>query len=125
MTVRMKPDVVVTLLNVITRANLLADYQRAVFSTDISNCTPFSGYLSRKSSKGFWQKRWFYLNNQFLIYRKDEQATVSKGVLSLHEISAINATGNILEMVSGGRRGVTISCTRPCCFIVIWSFCRP
>lgn len=77
----------------------VAEYQRAVFSTDLSNCTPCSGHLSRKSSKGFWQKRWFYLNNQFLIYKKDEQATESKGVMGLHEISSINTNANVLEMV--------------------------
>lgn len=78
---------------------MLAEYQREVFSTDISNCPQFSGYLSRKSSKGFWQKRWFYLNNQFLIYKKDEVTPDVKGVLSLHEISFVKTDDCILEMV--------------------------
>lgn len=75
----------------------------------MSNCTPFSGYLSRKSSKGFWQKRWFYLNNQFLIYKKDEITVENKGVLSLHEISSISTTANVLEMVR--QNDLLINCT--------------
>jgi hypothetical protein len=89
-----------------------AEYQRAVFSTDVSNCTPFNGYLSRKSSKGFWQKRWFYLNNQFLIYKKDENATENKGVLSLHEISAIKTNANVLEMVCAQLLWTDFVCSR-------------
>ena len=66
---------------------------------DVSSCTPLSGVLSRKSSKGIWQKRWFYLRNQFLVYKKDEFAKEIKGVLGLHEISFINTKGQTLEMV--------------------------
>jgi hypothetical protein len=52
---------------------------------------------------GVWQKRWFYLNNEFLIYKKDRKAASSdiKGAIDLSEVDtvAVSAKGD-MDVVS-------------------------
>ena len=40
---------------------------------------------------GVWQKRWFYLNNEFMIYKKDQKAGDKdvKGAIDLSEVEAV------------------------------------
>ena len=65
------------------RAQIHDDYNVTVFSPDTSKCPPFGMYLSKYNGLR-WQKRWFYLNNENLIYR-DKPTTDIKGVLDLKD----------------------------------------
>lgn len=44
-----------------------------------------------------WQKRFFYLNNEFLIYKKDKKATEIKGTVDIAEVDSVevSAKGDI------------------------------
>jgi len=47
--------------------------RRSVYGADMTYSLPdCRGFLSKKSSNGRWQKRWFYVNNSYLCYKKDE-----------------------------------------------------
>ncbi len=54
-----------------------------------------SGYLSKKNSHGVWQRRYFCLNNEFLIYKKDSGSGPAdiKGVVDISDISTISLIG--------------------------------
>lgn len=43
---------------------------------------------------GVWQKRWFYVNNEFMIYKKDQKAGGKdvKGAIDLSEVEAVEVS---------------------------------
>jgi hypothetical protein len=65
-----------------------------------------SGYLQKKNSHNVWQKRFFYLNNDYLIYKKDESTpnTDLKGVIDVREIASVMSLtkGDISITMKGG-----------------------
>mmetsp|Transcript_2780 Transcript_2780/g.4185 ORF Transcript_2780/g.4185 Transcript_2780/m.4185 type:complete len:1583 (-) Transcript_2780:264-5012(-) len=75
------------------KAQVHSGYRSAVFSTDTSGCIALGGILSKKNSHGYWQKRYFYFNNEFLIYKKDKGSSDIKGVIDLGELAKYNSCG--------------------------------
>ena len=51
-----------------------------------------TGFLKKKNSHGVWQKRYFALNNEYLVYRKDAGNAEIKGAFDLLEISDVKVT---------------------------------
>lgn len=56
------------------KAQLHGGYKSSVYAKDSSACTPMRGNLKKINSSNIWQTRYFYLNNEFLIYKKDSAA---------------------------------------------------
>lgn len=79
-------------------------YRSAVFAADTSGCSPLAGNLKKKNSHGVWQTRYFYLNNDFLIYKKDSRSTDIKGVVDVGDISSLSSTpkGDLTVVMNGG-----------------------
>ena len=50
--------------------------RRSVFAADQTRLDDISGYLMKKSTKGVYQRRFFFINNAYLIYK---QKQVSRG----------------------------------------------
>lgn len=75
-------------------------------SEDISGCPPLSGFLQKKNSHNVWQKRYFYLNNDYLIYKKDSFTPNSdlKGVIDIRDIATVTSLtkGDIDIKMKGG-----------------------
>lgn len=79
-------------------------YRSAVFSNDTSGCPTLGGNLKKKNSHGVWQTRYFYLNNDFLIYKKDNNSTEIKGVVDIGDIASYTSTnkGDLVLQMKGG-----------------------
>jgi hypothetical protein len=83
----------------------LIGYKSAVFSADTSGCQSLGGNLKKKNSHGIWQTRYFYLNNDFIIYKKDSGSSAEiKGVIDLGEMRTMVVTpkGDITLVMNGG-----------------------
>lgn len=74
-------------------------YPSSVFSADTSSCTPMSGALKKKNSKGMWQKRYFYLNNDFLIYKGAADDPDIKGAVDLNNVTSITSAGPDITII--------------------------
>ena len=61
-------------------------YRSSATGSDISGCTPMGGILKKKNSHGIWQKRYFCLNNDYFVYKKDENHAVVRGAFDLLEL---------------------------------------
>lgn len=64
------------------------------------------GNLRKKNSHGVWQKRYFYLNNEFLIYKKDNSATEIKGAVDVGNADTFeaNSKGDLTIYMIGGEK---------------------
>jgi hypothetical protein len=51
---------------------------------DINTC-------QKINSKNIWQTRYFYLNNEFLIYKKDQSSSELKGVLDVSDMLKVKS----------------------------------
>ena len=74
------------------------------FSEDKSGCAAMSGVLSKKNPHGIWQKRYFYLNNEYIVYKADSKATDMKGAIDVAELVSILPKGNVLTLKTTGDR---------------------
>jgi len=74
------------------KVNQSGGYRASVSGTEISGCTQMSGMLKKKNSHGVWQKRFFALNNEYLVYRKDAGNAEIKGAFDLLEITGAKVT---------------------------------
>ncbi len=74
------------------------------FSEDKSGCVSMSGVLSKKNPHGIWQKRYFYLNNEYIVYKADSNATDMKGAIDVAELVSILPKGNVLTLKTTGDR---------------------
>ena len=57
------------------------------------------GFLKKKNPWGIWQNRWFYLNNNYLIYKKEKDSREVKGVLDLKETVSIAIVPNSSDIL--------------------------
>lgn len=82
----------------------MAGYRSAVFNPDTSGCAALAGNLKKKNSHGVWQTRYFYLNNDFLIYKKDNRSTEIKGVVDIGDIGSLTSSpkGDLNLVMKGG-----------------------
>jgi hypothetical protein len=87
-----------------TLSSVSIGYRSAVFNPDTSGCTALTGNLKKKNSHGVWQTRYFYLNNDFLIYKKDNRSTEIKGVVDAGDIASLASSpkGDITLTMTGG-----------------------
>ena len=46
--------------------------RRSVFARDQTRLQDISGYLMKKSSKGVYQRRYFFVNNAYLVYKQKQ-----------------------------------------------------
>ena len=90
------------------KAQLHGGYKSSVYAKDTSGCTPQRGNLKKINSSNIWQTRFFYLNNEFLIYKKDSAASDKdiKGVLDVTDMvhaspSAAHATDVEIALKTG------------------------
>ena len=60
--------------------------------------------MNKKNSHGRWQTRYFYLNNEFLIYKKDHSSTEIKGAVDVGDIAEFAASnkGYLTIHMNGG-----------------------
>ena len=77
------------------KAQIHGGYKSAVYSSDTSGCSPMNGNLKKINSSNIWQTRYFYLNNEYLIYKKDSSATDKdiKGVLDVSDMVTAQCSG--------------------------------
>ncbi|GMH82956.1 hypothetical protein TrVE_jg9788 [Triparma verrucosa] len=57
--------------------------RRSVFAKDSTRLSDIKGYLLKKSSKGVYQRRFFYVNNAYLIYKTKESSKKLDAVIDL------------------------------------------
>ena len=79
----------------------------SALAEDLSGCSRMSGVLSKKSPHGIWQKRFFCLNNEYMVYRAadaDPTGPAIKGAVDLAEVVAVVASGNSLTLKTTGDR---------------------
>jgi hypothetical protein len=62
-------------------------FKSGVYSKDKSGCPAIGSVVKKINSKNIWQNRYFYLNNEFLIYKKDSQSSEIKGVLEIEDMA--------------------------------------
>ncbi|GMH61072.1 hypothetical protein TrLO_g14681 [Triparma laevis f. longispina] len=62
--------------------------RRSVFAKDSTRLSDIKGYLLKKSSKGVYQRRFFYLNNAYLIYKQKESSKKLDAVIDLRNCVA-------------------------------------
>jgi hypothetical protein len=75
-------------------------YKSSVYSKDTSGCPPRSGNVKKVNSSNVWQMRYFYINNEFLIYKKDSAAGDKdiKGALDVSDMTAARPLGGDVEI---------------------------
>jgi len=55
------------------------------------------GWMSKQSGRGFWQSRYFGLNNGYLNYYKDKSRSLVLGSLDLSKVCAIPVVTSVLQ----------------------------
>ena len=83
-----------------------ATFRSSATGTDVSDRTPMSGILKKKNRGGIWQKRYFALNNDYLVYKKDSNAGTIKGAFDLQEVESVA----VIERGSGDEATVIEIC---------------
>ena len=74
--------------------------RRSVYSDDKTfNLLNISGYLQKKSSNGRWQRRFFYVNNAYLIYKSKQSSTSIDATIDLRTASTILVVGRFGDML--------------------------
>ena len=75
-----------------TKLQMTATFRSSATGTDVSDCTTMSGLMKKKNRNGIWQKRYFALNNDYLVYKKDANAGSIKGAFDLRDIISVQIT---------------------------------
>jgi hypothetical protein len=80
------------------------DYNRInTSSNDIGNnndedySSPISGYLLKRATNGEWQKRFFEINGNYLIYYKNSSMSKLLAAVSIPQLGNIKITGEIQD----------------------------
>lgn len=63
---------------------------------------PFSGYLYKKNSSGEWQKRFFEINGNYLIYYKNETMTKLLAAVAIPHIGDVKMVGDVNDSKGEG-----------------------
>jgi hypothetical protein len=74
----------------ITKGKRIA--RRSVYSSDTTRLTETNGYLYKKSKKGSWQRRWFEVNNAYLIYKQSQSSKKLDAVIDLRNCTDVATT---------------------------------
>lgn len=60
--------------------------------------------MQKKNSHGVWQKRYFYFNNEFLVYKKESSSPASdiKGVIDINGVATVNQVDKDIDITMTG-----------------------
>eukprot|EP00941_MAST-03F_sp_MAST-3F-sp1_P002593 g2593.t1 len=64
-------------------------FRASVMSSDMTLCDPKEGTLEKKSSRGSWQTRFFWLNNSYMNYSDNHDDKVISGSYNLQRLSSV------------------------------------
>ena len=77
-----------------------SDYRASALEADTSGCQAISGMLKKQNKMGLMQSRFFYLNNEYLIYKETADSTEFKGVVDLMDVQTV-------DVISGKTLNIT------------------
>jgi len=70
-----------------------------------------NGLLKKCNSHGLWQKRYFYLNNDYLVYLKESTSKDIKGVFDLAEIVSLKKSSTATRFMGSAKSSIELSTT--------------
>jgi hypothetical protein len=80
----------------ITKGKRIA--RRSVYSADQTRLKVMSGYLMKKSTKGSWQRRFFHVNNSYLIYKSSQSSKKLDAVIDLRNCTDVTLVSRFGEL---------------------------
>ena len=73
-------------------------FKESVTGDELSSCTPYAALLSKQNPYGIWQKRFVYLNNEFLVYKEAENKPEIKGAVDLNKAKSVSEKNLIITV---------------------------
>jgi len=73
-------------------------YRQSVYQDHSQHLPAAKGWMKKRNPQGLWQRRWFTLNNHYLVYYKDDSCKDLRGSIDLLQVAdarAVSRFGDI------------------------------